>query len=56
MLVSFKNGEEKKYKLLNTLEFNSDRKRMSVIIYDNDRKEIVLLCKGADSIIADRLC
>lgn len=33
--VKKKNGElnyTKKYKLLNTLEFNSDRKRMSVII------------------------
>jgi len=27
-------GVEKKYKLLNTLEFNSDRKRMSVIVED----------------------
>lgn len=45
----------KKYRLLNTLEFNSDRKRMSVIVQDNDRGCKVLLCKGADSIIADRL-
>lgn len=45
-----------KYALLNTLEFNSDRKRMSVVVDDPYRKCKVLLCKGADSIIADRLC
>ena len=28
---------------------------MSVIIKDTDRNAIVLLCKGADSIIYDRL-
>jgi phospholipid-translocating ATPase len=27
-------GEEEKWKLLNVLEFNSDRKRMSVIVED----------------------
>jgi len=56
--VKMKNGDlkyTKKYKLLNTLEFNSDRKRMSVIVEDTDRNAIVLLCKGADSIIYDRL-
>ena len=35
------------YKLLNVLEFNSARKRMSVIIRDEDGK-VLLLCKGAD--------
>lgn len=25
-------GEEKKYRLMNVIEFNSDRKRMSVIV------------------------
>ena len=27
-------GKERRYKLLNTLEFNSTRKRMSVIVED----------------------
>jgi phospholipid-translocating ATPase len=27
-------GEEERWKLLNVLEFNSDRKRMSVIVED----------------------
>ncbi|KAH9298166.1 hypothetical protein KI387_029848, partial [Taxus chinensis] len=42
------------YKLLNLLEFNSTRKRMSVIVQDEDGN-IFLLCKGADSVIFDRL-
>ncbi|OVA12384.1 Cation-transporting P-type ATPase [Macleaya cordata] len=45
---------ERKYKLLNLLEFSSSRKRMSVIVSDEDG-QIFLLCKGADSIIFDRL-
>ncbi|QWU87443.1 hypothetical protein CA3LBN_001708 [Candidozyma haemuli] len=53
-------GKEKEYQVLNTLEFNSTRKRMSAIIKmppEDGEKEskIVLLCKGADSIIYSRL-
>jgi phospholipid-translocating ATPase len=47
-------GEERSYKVLNTLEFNSTRKRMSAIIRMPDNK-IVLFCKGADSVIYSRL-
>lgn len=47
-------GEERKYQVLNTLEFNSSRKRMSAIIrMPNDK--IILFCKGADSMIYSRL-
>ena len=46
-------GLEKKYKLLDTFEFNSDRKRMSVIMQNEDGK-IIMFCKGADSIMASR--
>nr|GMD77180.1 putative phospholipid-transporting ATPase 9 [Ipomoea batatas] len=42
------------YKLLDVLEFNSTRKRMSVIVRDEDGK-ILLLCKGADSVMFERL-
>lgn len=35
------------YKLLNVLEFNSTRKRMSVIVRDEEGK-LLLLSKGAD--------
>lgn len=47
-------GEDKTYTVLNTLEFNSSRKRMSAIIRMPDGK-IVLFCKGADSVIYSRL-
>uniref|UniRef100_A0A0E0LCS2 Phospholipid-transporting ATPase n=1 Tax=Oryza punctata TaxID=4537 RepID=A0A0E0LCS2_ORYPU len=45
---------EREFKVLNLLEFNSKRKRMSVILKDEDG-QILLFCKGADSIIFDRL-
>ncbi len=35
------------YKKLNVLAFNSDRKRMSVIIED-ENNDLILLTKGAD--------
>ncbi|EEH06343.1 phospholipid-translocating P-type ATPase domain-containing protein [Histoplasma capsulatum G186AR] len=47
-------GEERLYTVLNTLEFNSSRKRMSAIIRMPDGR-IILFCKGADSIIYSRL-
>ncbi|ORX49075.1 phospholipid-translocating P-type ATPase [Hesseltinella vesiculosa] len=49
-------GERKAFDILNVLEFNSTRKRMSVIIKPHDSDRIVLLCKGADSVIYERLC
>ncbi|XP_068651684.1 probable phospholipid-transporting ATPase 4 [Aristolochia californica] len=45
---------EREFKILNLLEFSSKRKRMSVIVRDEDG-QILLLCKGADSIIFERL-
>ncbi|KAL1829296.1 hypothetical protein ACET3Z_007708 [Daucus carota] len=45
---------EREFKILNLLDFTSKRKRMSVIVRDENGK-IFLLCKGADSIIFDRL-
>jgi len=47
-------GHDQEYRVLNTLEFNSTRKRMSAIIRMPDNK-IILFCKGADSIIYSRL-
>ncbi|MBE3044537.1 phospholipid-translocating P-type ATPase [Candidatus Bathyarchaeota archaeon] len=47
-------GEHRVYPILNIVEFNSTRKRMSVIVKMPDGK-IVLFCKGADSIIYSRL-
>lgn len=47
-------GEERHYPILNTIEFNSTRKRMSSIVRMPDGK-ITLFCKGADSVIYARL-
>jgi phospholipid-translocating ATPase len=47
-------GESRVYTILNIMEFNSDRKRMSVII-QRPEGDIVLMCKGADSVIYERL-
>ncbi|CAK9154039.1 unnamed protein product [Ilex paraguariensis] len=51
---SFQESIERKFKILNLLDFTSKRKRMSVIVRD-EYGQILLLCKGADSIIFDRL-
>ncbi|CAK8565342.1 unnamed protein product [Lathyrus sativus] len=42
------------FKVLNVLEFNSSRKRMSVIVKDEEGR-ILLLSKGADSVMFERL-
>ncbi|KAJ2785179.1 phospholipid transporting ATPase [Coemansia interrupta] len=46
-------GHEQTYELLATLEFTSARKRMSVVVRRADGR-IVLLCKGADSVVMAR--
>ncbi|CAA0821148.1 Putative phospholipid-transporting ATPase 7 [Striga hermonthica] len=51
---SFQEPVEREFKVLNLLDFTSKRKRMSVIIRD-EKGQILLFCKGADSIIFDRL-
>ncbi|KAL2534070.1 putative phospholipid-transporting ATPase 4 [Abeliophyllum distichum] len=51
---SFQEPIEREYKVLNLLDFTSKRKRMSIIVRD-ETGQILLLCKGADSIIFDRL-
>ncbi|GFQ01375.1 putative phospholipid-transporting ATPase 8 [Phtheirospermum japonicum] len=45
---------ERSFELLNVLEFNSSRKRMSVIVRDEEGR-LLLLCKGADSVMFERL-
>lgn len=47
-------GMEQEFTVLNILEFNSSRKRMSAIVRMPDGK-IILFCKGADSVIYSRL-
>jgi phospholipid-transporting ATPase len=47
-------GTKQEYQVLNILEFNSTRKRMSSLIRGPDGK-IKLYCKGADTVIVERL-
>lgn len=47
-------GEIRRYEILNVLDFTSSRKRMSVIVR-NPEGEIKLYCKGADTVIYERL-
>ena len=47
-------GQAERYIPLRVLEFNSTRKRMSVVLRDPQGR-IVLYCKGADSVIYERL-
>ena len=42
------------YELLSVQEFTSTRKRMSCIFRDQSGK-LILMCKGADSVIEERL-
>lgn len=46
-------GEDKTYEVLNILDFNNVRKRMSVICRIDGK--IILYCKGADTVIKERL-
>ncbi|EIE80028.1 hypothetical protein RO3G_04733 [Rhizopus delemar RA 99-880] len=49
-------GEEYTFELLHVLDFTSDRKRMSVIVRrPAPWHDLVLYCKGADNVIAQRL-
>ena len=45
------NKKATEYEILEVLEFDSTRKRMSVIIRDLETKQITLYCKGAESFI-----
>lgn len=58
MLIKEKStGRQLEYQLLNVLEFSSARKRMSVIVREpaDVGGRVLLICKGADSIIYERL-
>jgi phospholipid-translocating ATPase len=45
-------GKQEVYKILEVIEFNSDRKRMSVVLKNPDGK-VVVYTKGADSMLWD---
>lgn len=44
-------GDLREYEILDTLEFDSTRKRMSVIVRDLQTNRITLYCKGAEAFI-----
>ncbi|MQL91339.1 hypothetical protein Taro_023957, partial [Colocasia esculenta] len=65
MVLLNKNGNELevnfnssiiRYEILDTLEFTSDRKRMSVVAKDCQNGKIILLSKGADEAILPYAC
>jgi len=47
-------GQSRKFRLLHLMDFTSDRKRMSVVIRDEQTQLIKLYTKGADSMIKER--
>src|SRR5712672_259277 len=47
-------GSTQEFQILNVCEFNSTRKRMSTVVRGPDGK-IKLYCKGADTVILERL-
>ncbi|EIN08690.1 aminophospholipid-transporting P-type ATPase [Punctularia strigosozonata HHB-11173 SS5] len=47
-------GSSREFEILNVCEFNSTRKRMSTVVRGPDGK-IKLYCKGADTVILERL-
>ena len=57
MISNDQNGKSKtnKYEVYRKMDFNSDRKRMSVLLKDPLDGQIKLYIKGADSIILERL-
>ena len=46
---------KKDFEIIGIMPFNSDRKRMSIIVKDLNNGKILLFCKGADEVIYDRL-
>ncbi|KAL4247497.1 Phospholipid-transporting ATPase [Abortiporus biennis] len=57
LTTPFSEGRVERWELLNVLEFNSARKRMSVVIrkIGSDDDRIFLVTKGADNVIFERL-
>ena len=47
------NGQIEEYEILEEFPFDSDRKRMTLVVKHKGR--YLLLCKGADSIMLPRL-
>ncbi|KAJ6250449.1 putative phospholipid-transporting atpase [Anaeramoeba flamelloides] len=52
-ITLYENGEISSYPIKAVLEFDSDRKRMSIITRDESGR-ILLICKGADNVLIPR--
>ncbi|CAG9332606.1 unnamed protein product [Blepharisma stoltei] len=50
------NGETLEYRILGINEFSSERKRMSIVVepMSERNRNVILLCKGADSVMLER--
>ena len=56
IIMDMQNGKgEQEYEVFRKMDFDSDRKRMSVLLKDPNDGKIKLFIKGADSIIKERL-
>lgn len=55
LVIRLPSSAKATYDVLQIFEFDSNRKRMSVIVRNRETQIIELLCKGADSVIFPRL-
>ena len=55
MVTDLKDKDQYQFEVFRRMEFNSDRKRMSIVFQDRLDKKYKLYMKGADTIVLDRL-
>jgi phospholipid-transporting ATPase len=55
MVIKMADGSKREYQLLEMLEFDSDRKRMSVVVENKHENKIEIIMKGADMMILQRV-
>jgi P-type E1-E2 ATPase len=54
-IVEWEKVRDIEFEVFRKMEFNSDRKRMSIVVKDPEDGHYKMYCKGADSIIKSRL-
>jgi len=55
VVEKWEHSRQIEFEVFRRIEFNSDRKRMSIVLRDPEDGHYKLYCKGADSIIKERL-
>jgi len=55
VVLKMPNGSKREFKIKQMIEFDSDRKRMSVVVHDKTNNVIELFMKGADMMVLERL-